>query len=1062
MASEITTDTGVMYGIHLDIGHASIGWAINEVSQPVIFKGCGTVLFPKDGCLASKRRQTRRQRRHVRSTRRRISRMAALLASVGVLTSEELARPGGAWPWKLAAEALSLGRNLSWPELWDVLRWYAHNRGYDGNRLWSRDADDEKEQRDSLENARALMAKHHTDTMAGTVCAMLGIVPGGAKCAGMKRYKSKKEGASFPREVVAGEARCILEAHKGVLPGVTDDMIRALLGSPSSDPEAWQAIPCAEVRLPRRYVGGLLFGQLAPRFDNRIIGECPVSGEKLPLKRCPEFLEYRWAMLLANIRVRRPGSGDITPLSGGERRKVTRAMREKGYFTRGTLKKAVQEAAGTEDSNLDDMLSHPDAEEALILHPPLREVHMPAMAKLWPLLPAMVQRRLLSKLAKGRAVALSEVRGWLDDPSEFDRVLRESQEKSRKKDADPLKATVKANYPAGRAPYARGVMRQAAAEVMDGREPREEGGCLYGASRAGIRLTEQELDKRTNNHMVRHRLKIMRRLLTDIVEVYAQGDKSRIDHVTIEVNRDVKDLSGMTAKQIGMEMGVRLRSHKAAVEYASKELGIPPHRLGGSLIRKVRIAMDLGWTCPYTGQMYDIRQVRSGAMDLDHIIPHSKRTSDSLDSLVLTFKQVNLWKSNRSALDFITAEGGKVVPGAPNLSILSPARYAELVEALSKMKAPHKEDQRRIKSRCARLLQRMTDEGAARGFTPRDLTVSSHLVKLAFAVANDFFQETGGGPVVRNVPGRITKEVRMGWKIMDLLATVNPLVLGEDNTLKTKTEIREVTHLHHAVDAVTLGLASDAIPADGTVWALMLRRRIVNAADRALMDRAGAFRFDADGRPSLRDLPEETRQSILNCLKERRVITHIPARRHGAALEENTRGIVSVEDGVVTLRQRSSNEKGEYQGINVTKVSTNKILGIEPSSPSKLKAIGGALVITENFGVALDPTPEVIPFHHVWRRIGEIKKRNNGKTPRIIRNGMIIHVEKGTYAGTWRVCSVKDAAAKIMLDIALADMVKLQNKTPGVKINAGLKSLLDGGLTILPLKYTGVSSCPTT
>lgn len=1061
MASQNTTDTGVMYGIHLDIGHASIGWAINEVSQPVIFKGCGTVLFPKDGCLASKRRQTRRQRRHVRSTRRRISRMAALLASVGVLTGEALARPGGAWPWKLAAEALSLGRNLSWPELWDVLRWYAHNRGYDGNRLWSRDADDEKEQRDSLENARALMAKHHTDTMAGTVCAMLGIEPGGAKCAGMKRYKSKKEGASFPREVVAAEARRILDAHKKSLPGITADLIRALLGSPSSDPDAWQAVPCADIRLPRRYVGGLLFGQLAPRFDNRIIGKCPISEGHLPLKRCPEFLEYRWAMLLANIRVRRPGSGDITPLSGDERRKVTRAMREKGYFTKVPLKQAVRDATGTEDSNLDDMLSHPDAEQALTLYPPLREVHK-NMGKLWPLLPAMVQRRLLSKLAKGRAVALSEVRGWLDDPSAFDRVLRESQEKSKKKDADPLKTTLKADYPAGRAPYARGVMRRAVAEVMEGKDPREEGGGLYGASRAGIRLTEQELDKRTNNHMVRHRLKIMRRLLTDIVEVYAHGDKARIHHVTIEVNRDVKSLSGKTSEEIGKQMGLRLKSHRVAVEYASKELGIPPHRLGGSLIRKVRIALDMDRTCPYTGKKYDIHDIRSGAMDLDHIIPHSKRTSDSLDSLVLTFKQVNLWKSNRSALDFITAEGGKVVPGAPNLSILSPARYAELVKGLSKKRGPHDDDTRRVKSRCTRLLQRMTDEGAARGFTPRDLTVSSHLVKLAFAVANDFFQEGDCGPVVRNVPGRITKEVRMGWDLMGLLATVNPLVLTEDNTLKTKTEIREVTHLHHAVDAVTLGLASDAIPTDGTVWALMLRRRIVNAADRALMDRTGTFRFDADGRPSLRDLPEETRLSILNCLKERRVITHIPSRRHGAALEEKVRGIVSVEDGVVTLRQRTTNEKDEYLGVRMTPESVGKVLGLEPRGKSKLQAIKGALVIKKNFGVALDPVPEVIPFHNVWRRIGDIKKKNGGNMPRIIRNGMIIHVEKGTYAGTWRVCSVKDAAAKIMLDIALADMVKLQNKTPGIKINAGLSSLLAGGLTILPLKYTGAPSCPTT
>jgi len=28
-------------------------------------------------------------------------------------------------------------RFADWNELWDVLRWYAHNRGYDGNLRWS-------------------------------------------------------------------------------------------------------------------------------------------------------------------------------------------------------------------------------------------------------------------------------------------------------------------------------------------------------------------------------------------------------------------------------------------------------------------------------------------------------------------------------------------------------------------------------------------------------------------------------------------------------------------------------------------------------------------------------------------------------------------------------------------------------------------------------------------------------------------------------------------------------------------------------------------------------------
>ncbi|HTO04996.1 MAG TPA: hypothetical protein VL069_14895, partial [Opitutus sp.] len=100
--------------------------------------GCGVVTFEKDGALANQRRLHRSQRRHVRATRHRIARMEKLLAHLGVMTAEQLATKhqasgGHSAPWLLAARVLASNgtRTLSWPELWDVLRWYAHNRGYE-------------------------------------------------------------------------------------------------------------------------------------------------------------------------------------------------------------------------------------------------------------------------------------------------------------------------------------------------------------------------------------------------------------------------------------------------------------------------------------------------------------------------------------------------------------------------------------------------------------------------------------------------------------------------------------------------------------------------------------------------------------------------------------------------------------------------------------------------------------------------------------------------------------------------------------------------------------------
>src|SRR5579872_3272273 len=162
--------------IAFDVGHSSIGWAVLQTDGRVEIKGCGAVIFRADDCLASTRRTYRRQRRHIRSTRQRIARMKILLAHLGVLKKEELDKPGCAWPWQLAARVLRGGKLLSWPELWDVLRWYAHNRGYDGNRRWSAaEAEAQAEDTEKEENARTLMDKYGVKTMAETFCAISGI-----------------------------------------------------------------------------------------------------------------------------------------------------------------------------------------------------------------------------------------------------------------------------------------------------------------------------------------------------------------------------------------------------------------------------------------------------------------------------------------------------------------------------------------------------------------------------------------------------------------------------------------------------------------------------------------------------------------------------------------------------------------------------------------------------------------------------------------------------------------------------------------------------------------------
>lgn len=137
-----------------DVGHSSLGWAVLNVplNTSSVLLGCGAVTFQADDCLASERRGFRRQRRHIRATRLRLARLRRLLVYLGVLTEGALVVNRNSCPWLFAARVLRGGKKLTWSELWEVLRWYAHNRGYDGNRGWSRDEvvsaeDTEKEQK---------------------------------------------------------------------------------------------------------------------------------------------------------------------------------------------------------------------------------------------------------------------------------------------------------------------------------------------------------------------------------------------------------------------------------------------------------------------------------------------------------------------------------------------------------------------------------------------------------------------------------------------------------------------------------------------------------------------------------------------------------------------------------------------------------------------------------------------------------------------------------------------------------------------------------------------------
>jgi len=681
-------------------------------------------------------------------------------------------------------------------------------------------------------------------------------------------------------------------------------------------------------------------------------------------------------------------------------------------------------------------------------------------------------------LRRGKSISLAQLKKQLAELGEgttaFDaevtKLLDSTNSRSRRKSVqisceDLLNKPIAVRKLGQRAAFARDLLRKAFTEVMTGKHPKEPGGCLFITEEMRQTQTKREIAQQTNNHLVRHRLLILERLFADIIKEYAAGEKTRITRVTIEVNRDLREMSGMTAKQKAQDLGLRIANHHHVVEKLEEDdslmkvLEKRQAKITAGLIRKARVADDLNWICPYTGQRFEPVDLVTKRVDKDHIVPRSDRASDSLDSLVMTFSAINRWKGKRTAWQFIEQEQGKPVPDLPNLSIMTLPRYKDLVESLETFRG-HEDDKRRKKRRKELMLLPTYEE---KEFTPRDLTTTSQLVRLGAMALKKAFLGHHRPPMVVSLPGSVTGAVRKAWKVVGCLSLAAPQVIDENGEVKTKKDIRDVTHLHHALDACVLGLASHFIPNNGRVWELIVKRKLTSPEQEELKA-LRIFNKDTEGRFQMRDLDDRLKEQIRQRLAERRVVQHIPSRTDGLRVEQNTWRVMDVKEGEATLRQRMR----QPDGTRILKEATEKVgklIGLAPAGGrGKLLVNKGALVIPDNFGVALTkPEPVMIPFHKVWLRLVELKAANAGKLPPVLRNGQIIRVPGGkNFKGVWRVFSAKNNATGIALDIGSPDVVRLKNKTDGHRINVRLATLIKDGMEVLRTPLTGVASCPTT
>ncbi len=262
----------------------------------------------------------------------------------------------------------------------------------------------------------------------------------------------------------------------------------------------------------------------------------------------------------------------------------------------------------------------------------------------------------------------------------------------------------------------------------------------------------------------------LRKLVNEIVQVHGRPERVRI-----ELARDLKR-SRKERERISREIDGNTKERERAKDRIEREMKIEGPRR--SDILKVLLAEECGWECPYTGKQICMKTLlgEHPQFDIEHIIPLSRSLDNSFVNKTLCYHEENRnRKRNQTAFE---AYGGNA------------GRFDEILNRV-----------RRFSGRLARAkLRRFEMQEIPEDFVNRQLVDTRYASRLA----GDYLGLLYGGQVdasgtrrIQVRPGGITAHLRNEWDLHSLLG---------DGSGKSRDD-----HRHHAVDAIVVGLASDAM-----------------------------------------------------------------------------------------------------------------------------------------------------------------------------------------------------------------------------------------------------------
>lgn len=744
------------YTLGLDIGIASVGWAVLENNidgEPIKIERLGVRIFdkaeqPKTGAsLAEPRREARGQRRTIRRRRHRKDRIKQLIQQNDIMTRVEMAEMFEHLQFETSVYELrvqALERALTKQEFVRVLIHLAQRRGYKSN---SKSEEAKDKENGKVKSAISENKKCMEENGYRTIGEMLlnddrfwKCNPDGTKIFVPHNHPDDYR-TTVERSMVEDEIRLIFSRQRALgVPYATSEFEEAYL-------EIWGS--------QRNFDEGP--GGKSPYGGNMIekmLGHCTFEKDEPRAAKGSYSAEYfRLLQDVNHLRLVK-NNGESCALTREQKQIYIDLVMKSAAASYAQLRKKLElsndisfnmlrygsdEIGKVERKKLGHMKFYHEMRKAL------NTVQKDAISTVsWEQRDEIARILLCYKSDDKRKAQLEK----LDIPREFiPALLTLSTSKTAHLSVKALRKLI---------PHLKKGMTYAEA-------------CkeVYGEQKSSVtkknKLSLFDIEP-INNPVVRRAVSQTIRVINAVVREYGAPEVVRVE-LAREMGKPYDVRTQMTKKQ-----EANAKRNEELRQQIKKIKGAEPT---GQDIVKFKLFQDQNGVCLYSGQNLDItRLFEAGYVDVDHIIPYSISFDDSYTNKVLVRSPENRQKGNRIPADYFKSD---------------PARWQRF-ETLVNTQVHNWKKKRN-------LLTQVLSEEQKNGFKQRNLVDTQYIARVIYNLINDHLQfaETGKYDKKRRtqaVNGAITAHVRKRLGIQ---------------------KIREDGDLHHAADAAVVACVSPSM-----------------------------------------------------------------------------------------------------------------------------------------------------------------------------------------------------------------------------------------------------------